>query len=166
LRPPPVEEGDEKPVTIKSLLVTLVLSLVTLTFGAPLGQEGMVQVFAEGFEAGAAFLILAGIIKLCLMKIFSYSGWKGGEIFPGIFSMVLIGLGFSQLIPEIHSLICIAALESGYPSMALKRPIIAGLVVILFIPLSTYPLVITGCTVTALVLKIRKIRLLRSEAST
>lgn len=125
----------------------------------------MVQVFAVGFEVGAIVLIVTGLVKLCLMKIFSQSGWKGGEIFPGIFSMVLIGLGFSQIIPEIHALICVAALVVGYSSMALKRPLIAGLVVILFIPFSTYPLVITGCVVTAILLKFKKIRLRLSKIS-
>ena len=98
------------------------------------GQIGLSSLFENGLEMSGVFLILIGMFKMIATKVNTATGWKGGEFFPVMFASAAIGLGISNLIPEIHPMVAIAALMAATITIVMDNIYIALAIMLLFLP--------------------------------
>lgn len=99
--------------------------------------ETQMETVAESFlEIGAPILLLTGIVKIVICNICIQTGWRGGDIFPIIFSGLSIGYALSFWIPADPVLLA-AAVVSAFCGYILRKPLLTILVLLLCFPLST-----------------------------
>ena len=65
------------------------------------GEAETVELIGRSAEIGVAMLIVLGIAKLFATSLLLATGWKGGYIFPIMFTGVAMGLAASLLFPDI-----------------------------------------------------------------
>ena len=115
------------------LLIGLIGSFLPLTLFS--GEEQMGELI-EGFAAmGAGVLIATGVVKLCVCPLCVNLGWRGGNIFPVIFSGISIGYGIS-LATGLDPTFCITVLATSMSAAVLRKPIIAIAVLLLCFPVA------------------------------
>lgn len=99
--------------------------------------ETQMETVAESFlEIGAPILLLTGIVKIVVCNVCIQSGWRGGNIFPIIFSGISIGYALSFWIPAEPVLLAIAV-SSSFCGYILRKPLLTILILLLCFPLST-----------------------------
>lgn len=105
--------------------------------------ETQMQTIAEQWSAmGFGLLLLTGVVKLLIGQICLHSGWRGGNIFPIVFSGVCIGFACSFFIP-VDPHICIAVVTSALCGSIMKRPLLVVLVLFLcFPPTAAFQLIV------------------------
>ncbi len=97
--------------------------------------EAQMEVLAKDYLAYApAMLIVIGAAKLFLTNVCIQSGWKGGHLFPVIFSGVSIGYGMGMLcaIDPVFGAAVVTAALLGY---MMKKPVAVVLLLMLCFPL-------------------------------
>lgn len=99
------------------------------------GEEEISKLMGAWQGMGSAYLILTGAVKLLLINLCINFGWRGGNIFPIIFSGVAIGYGLASLtgvMPEFAVALTVAAI-CGY---IMRRPLAVAGILLLCFPLS------------------------------
>ncbi len=61
-----------------------------------------------GSQQAWYILVVAAIMKLVFLQVCLQTGWIGGDIFPVVFSAILIGFAVAQFFPTIDSLFVVA----------------------------------------------------------
>jgi H+/Cl- antiporter ClcA len=98
------------------------------------GQVGINDLMINHAETGGGMLILIGLAKLLALSVCLSTGWKGGEIFPVMFSGAAIGLGIAHLIPIIHPMVGMVCVMTAATATMLRKPLATILIIILFMP--------------------------------
>ena len=80
-------------------------------------------------------LLLSGILKLCITAVCLNTGWRGGHIFPIIFSGSSIGYAVASILP-IDPVASVAIVTTAISSYALRKPIAITLLLLMFFPLN------------------------------
>ena len=80
-------------------------------------------------------LLLSGILKLCITAVCLNTGWRGGHIFPIIFSGSSIGYSVASILP-IDPVASVAIVTTAISSYALRKPIAITLLLLMFFPLN------------------------------
>ena len=82
-------------------------------------------------------LLLSGILKLCITAVCLNTGWRGGHIFPIIFSGSSIGYAVASILP-IDPVASVAIVTTAISSYALRKPIAITLLLLMFSRLIYY----------------------------
>ena len=61
------------------------------------GEEETAELIANGAEIGFVMLIVLGLAKLIATSLVLATGWKGGYIFPIMFTCVALGLSLIHI---------------------------------------------------------------------
>ena len=99
------------------------------------GEFQMTELMQTQNEISPTILFCIGFIKLIIISVCIHSGWRGGNIFPIIFSGLCIGLGFYHITGAnmIFSTAVITAVICGF---VIKKPIAVILILFLFFPIN------------------------------
>ena len=97
------------------------------------GQSFMHLVPSFGSQQAWYILVVAAIMKLVFLQVCLQTGWIGGDIFPVVFSAILIGFAVAQFFPTIDSLFVVAILGTI---------LVPGIFVGLFFPITLWPIVV------------------------
>ncbi len=114
------------------------------------GEEGTVDLINEAAEIGVTLLILLAIVKLIATTLLLATGWKGGYIFPIMFSGIALGLALDQLFPGIPVAVCVAATMAGALVAALRAPLFAALFTLVLVQKETAAVIAVAVVVSAL----------------
>ncbi|MEG0217055.1 MAG: chloride channel protein [Raoultibacter sp.] len=96
--------------------------------------EAQMHVLSESWGSfGIAALFLTGIIKLFMGPLCVQCGWRGGNIFPVIFSGVALGYGMAAL-GGADPVFCIALCSAAVCGGVMRNPLMAALLLILCFP--------------------------------
>lgn len=106
------------------------------------GQHTMHLVVDMALQLSAVFLFLSSIIKLLFLSICLNTGWKGGDIFPLMFSAFLQGYAWSVIFPEANSTVMISIIATTFLITVSKQEVISLIVISLFFPLNAIPIAI------------------------
>lgn len=112
--------------------------------------ETQMEILSESFlQMGWLTLLLTGVLKLVVGQLCVQSGWRGGNIFPLVFSGISVGLASSFLIPASPMLLAAVTTASlcGY---VLKKPILVILVLLLCFPISSIVILTLGAVLGGL----------------
>ncbi len=134
--------------------------------------EAQMKFLIENHENISAYLLLImGLVKLLMVNISVNMGWKGGTIFPIIYSAVAIGyaspwvieaIGFSVTIEGTFAVAVIAASMLGF---MMRKPVTVIAILLLCFPLTYLPALTIASFVSGLLGRLMEklVRKLRSS---
>lgn len=99
------------------------------------GESQMAIVMAEWQNMAVAVLFLTGFIKLIIGNICWHSGWRGGNIFPVIFSGVCLGYALAT-VTGVDSIFAVIVATATLAAMVMRKPLMTAMVLLLCFPLS------------------------------
>ncbi len=94
-----------------------------------------------------ALMILTAIVKLALVSLCINFGWRGGSIFPIIFSGSLLGYTFA-LVVGMDGAFAVAMLVSSLYAYIMRKPVAVIMILLLCFPV-TYIFPIAVCAIIA-----------------
>lgn len=100
-------------------------ALLPLTLFA--GDTQVDTLINDAAAIGFGMLILVALAKLFATSLLLATGWKGGYIFPILFSGVALGMACQLLFPNIPVAVTVAAVLAGALVTSLRAPLFAAL---------------------------------------
>lgn len=94
-------------------------------------------------------LFLTGIVKLLMINICIGTGWRGGNIFPIIFSAVCIGYGFAAVFPMVDATFCVAVVTAAVCGAIMRKPIAVVMLLIICFPVDAIIPMCVGAIIAA-----------------
>ncbi|URN83334.1 chloride channel protein [Acetobacterium wieringae] len=131
-------------VVVKAVVAGVILGGVGIFLPYTMfsGEHQMTGLMTGWESIGVGLLFVTAIVKLLITNICLELGWRGGHIFPVIFSGAAIGYAFAILLP-IDPIFCVAVVASGLTGAILRKPLAVILLLLIMFPLSAIiPLVI------------------------
>lgn len=108
--------------------------------------EAQMKFLIENHEnISAALLLIMGLVKLLMVNISVNMGWKGGTIFPIIYSAVAIGYASPWLIEAIGSggviegTFAVAVIAASMLGFMMRKPVTVIAILLLCFPLTYLP---------------------------
>ena len=129
------------------------------------GEAETVELIARSAEIGVVMLIVLGFAKLFATSLLLSTGWKGGYIFPIMFSGVALGLAVSLVFPGIPVAVAVAATMAGALVAALKAPLFAALFTSALVQKETGAVIAVAVVVSALLTALLALRNARRAAA-
>ena len=99
------------------------------------GEHQMTMVMDSWESMGFAVLLLTGILKLFIGNICAQMGWRGGNIFPTIFSGVVIGYACALILP-IDPIFCVAVVTAALTATVMRKPMAVILLLLICFPIN------------------------------
>lgn len=81
-------------------------------------------------------LFATGIVKLWMTNFCIGSGWRGGNIFPVIFSGVCVGYGCAALFPGLDPVFCVAVVTAGVAGSVMGKPLAVIMLLMIMFPVT------------------------------
>jgi chloride channel protein, CIC family len=125
------------------------------------GESETADLITHAVEIGVVMLIVLGIAKLFATSLLLATGWKGGYIFPILFSSVALGLAVNLVFPSIPVAVTVAATMAGALVAALKAPLFAALFTMVLVQKETAPVIAVAVVVSALLTALLVLRAAR-----
>ena len=141
-------ETEDQLALLGGLGMGLIGALLPLTLFS--GEEQTAELITHAAEIGVGMLIVLGIAKLFATSLLLATGWKGGYIFPIMFSGIAMGLAVNLLFPTIPIAVAVAATMAGALVAALKAPLFAALFTMVLVQKETAAVVAIAVVVSAL----------------
>lgn len=99
------------------------------------GEHALREVINNVGELGIPYLLLIAFLKILATKISINFRWVGGQIFPIIFTSFCIAFALSGIL-KIDSTYLVAIIATGVITVVLRKPIIAIVLIFLFLPMT------------------------------
>lgn len=109
------------------------------------GEAQIAEIAVEWTTLSAAVLFLTVIFKIFVSRLCFLTGWRGGHIFPIIFSGIVLGYTFSKFIP-VDPTFCALICSVAMTGMVLRKPVATVLVYLIICPIE-YLIPLTVATV-------------------
>ena len=109
---------------VNAILGGLILGLIGTAVPMSMFSGGnMIQSMQyEYLKLTPFLLILIGVLKLFLTNICIESGWRGGQLFPMMFSGLSIGYGFAQLL-SVSELYAVVLVTTALIATVFQQPL-------------------------------------------
>ena len=140
----------------------LIGALLPLTLFS--GEEQTIDLITHAVEIGVVMLIVLGVVKLFATSLLLATGWKGGYIFPILFSSVALGLAMNLLLPSIPVAVTVAATMAGALVVAMRAPLFAALFTTVLVQQETSAVIAVAVVVSALLTALLALRAARRAA--
>ena len=108
------------------------------------GEFSIVPFAHQSLKMSPLFLILFAVIKTIVTNAGFALGWRGGTIFPAIFSSLAVGAALAQAFPWMPRLTASLVVATAI-TIILEKPIISALVLILLLPVQFSIFIILVC---------------------
>lgn len=114
------------------------------------GEHQMGILMTDWQQIGFWILLLTGIIKLFMVNICVSSGFRGGNIFPVVFSGVSIAYALALVLP-VDPIFTVTILTASLTGTVMRKPLLVVLVLLICFPVDSilflFIAVIIGCTI-------------------
>ena len=98
--------------------------------------EQQLDPLIESWQDGShQIMILSAIIKLALVSVCINFGWKGGSIFPIIFSGALLGYTFAMIV-GMDGAFAVAILTASLYAYSMRKPVTVIMVLLICFPVT------------------------------
>lgn len=105
------------------------------------GQHSLHLLIGAWSNQSATYLFLMALLKLIFLVWCLTFNWRGGDIFPITFATMTAGFAAAALLPNFDTLLVVAVLSTTLMSELLS-PIVAGIFIMLFFPITLTPIII------------------------
>ncbi|WP_334328637.1 chloride channel protein [Companilactobacillus sp. HBUAS59699] len=116
------------------------------------GEIQLLSFSKEAVSQSAWFLIFIGLGKAFITNFCFSLGWRGGMIFPAIFSSAAIGFALSAILPFTPAILVSATIAASLTYIMRQPGVVAGLLLLL-LPIEIFPIIIVVCYLTNYLLK-------------
>jgi H+/Cl- antiporter ClcA len=147
---------------IGGLGMGLIGALLPLTLFS--GEAETADLITHAVEIGVVMLIVLCVVKVFATSLLLATGWKGGYIFPILFSSVALGLAMNLLVPAIPVAVTVAATMAGALVVAMRAPLFAALFTTVLVQQETSAVVAVAVVVSALLIALLALRTARRAA--
>jgi H+/Cl- antiporter ClcA len=114
------------------------------------GEEQTTELITQAAEIGVGLLIVLGLMKLFATSLLLATGWKGGYIFPIMFTSVALGMAIYLLFPGVPVAVAVAATMAGALVATLRAPLYAALFTLVLVQKETASVIAVAVVVGAL----------------
>ncbi|MGX7204945.1 chloride channel protein [Enterococcus pingfangensis] len=111
------------------------------------GEHELFPLSEEYLRFTAGFLFLLAIGKAFLTNLCFAFGWRGGKIFPAIFSSAALGFALANLFPYTPGLI-VGIVVAASVTIILKQSVITAALLLFLLPLQFFPGILLTCLAT------------------
>lgn len=118
------------------------------------GHHETQQVLDDLAGYGALALLGLAVLKLLATLACLATGWSGGEIFPAVMVGAALGLTVAATADLTAAAGCLAAGVTGAAGVAMRRPVAALLILLLFLPAGSWAAAALGAAGAALALRL------------
>lgn len=98
------------------------------------GEEELKELIVTWDGLSVAFLALIAVVKLLVTNVSIEFGWRGGQIFPIVFSGCAAGFALA-LVTGAQPLFCVAACTAALCGYTMRRPLAVVMILFLCFPL-------------------------------
>jgi H+/Cl- antiporter ClcA len=139
-------------VVLRGLLGGLGMGIIGAIWPLTLfsGEAETADLIAHAAEIGVVMLIVLGLVKLFATSLLLATGWKGGYIFPIMFTSVALGLALDLLFPSVPVAVAVAATMAGALVAALRAPLFAALFTLVLVQKETAAVIAVAVVASAL----------------
>lgn len=116
------------------------------------GEFSIVPFAHSSLKMAPVFLITLALIKTLVTNVGFALGWRGGTIFPAIFSSLAIGATLAQFLPWMPKLTATIVVATAI-TVILEKPLISAAVLILLLPVQFSVFILLVCFLTNWILK-------------
>lgn len=122
---------------IAAIIGGFILALLGVYFPLTLfsGEHALREIINNSGELGISYLLLIAFLKILATKISINFRWVGGQIFPIIFTSFCIAFALSGIL-NIDPTYLVAITATGVITVVLRKPIIAVILICLFLPMT------------------------------
>jgi H+/Cl- antiporter ClcA len=128
------------------------------------GEDQTTDLITHAAEIGVLMLVVLCVAKLFATTLVLATGWKGGYIFPIMFSSVALGLAVNLVFPQIPVAVTVAATLAGALVAAMKAPLFAALFASTLVQKETGAVIAVAVVVSALLAALLALRAARHDA--
>ena len=128
------------------------------------GEKETLDLIAHTAEIGVVLLIGMALVKLLVTALLLASGWKGGYIFPLMFTSVALGLATNLLLPDIPVAVAVATTMAGALVAVLRSPLFAALFTLVLVQAETAPVIAIAIVASALLVALLELRTANSRS--
>lgn len=123
-------------VVLRAVLTGIILGIVGIFLPYTMfAGETQMRVVVESYGTiAASTLIITGLIKVFMGPLCINGGWRGGNIFPVIFSGVAVGLGMSMLLGIDPAFAC-AVVCGALCGVVMRKPVTVTMLLFLCFPI-------------------------------
>ncbi|WP_289559698.1 chloride channel protein [Limosilactobacillus panis] len=141
--------GDTKWPLLKAIGGGLLLGLGARFSPAILfsGEFSIVPFAHHSLAMSPLFLITLAIVKTVVTNFGFALGWRGGTIFPAIFSSLATGAALAQAFPWMPRLTATLVVATAI-TIILEKPLVSAAILILLLPIQLSPFIILTCFAT------------------
>lgn len=116
------------------------------------GEFSIIPFAHRSLTLSPLFLILLAVIKAIVTNVGFSLGWRGGTIFPAIFSSLATGAALAQTFPWMPQLTACLVVATAI-TVILEKPLISAIILILLLPIQFSIFIILTCFVTSRVMR-------------
>lgn len=120
-------------------------SFLPFTMFAGETQMGELIESYQSFAPG--LLLLTAFVKIFMINLCAGTGWRGGNIFPIIFSGVALGYALALLLPFVDPAFCVAAVTAATTAAIMRKPLAVTVLLMLCFPIDAIPPLLIGAVV-------------------
>ena len=130
-----------QPIEHKKILRAVVAGFLLGGFGMFLpytmfsGEEQMVDLVNHLDSWSVSMLLATGLVKMLIINICIFGGWKGGNFFPSLFCSAALGFALASFLP-VDSSFVVVIFMAAYCSSALGVAPVVAVLMMLFAPAS------------------------------
>lgn len=137
-------------IVLRAMTCGLILGCIGMFLPLALfAGESQAETIIEGWsDMTAAFLILTGLTKTCLTPYCINNGWRGGNIFPLIFSGICLGYGLAILTGVTPGL-AVCLVVASLCGAVMRKPLGVIALLLLCFPLQGIVFLIIGALIGA-----------------
>ncbi|GGE61967.1 chloride channel protein [Priestia taiwanensis] len=99
------------------------------------GEHELKELVHDWSSLSFSLLFLSGVFKLFITAVCLSTGWRGGHIFPLIFSGACIGYALS-IVVHIDPIASVAFVTTALLAYAMQKPIAVTLLLLMFFPIN------------------------------
>lgn len=141
--------------TMQGIIFGLTLALASLVSPDIMfsGEFRIVPFSNEALNLSVAFLILLALLKAVLTNLGFVMGWRGGTIFPAIFSSVAVGVACAMLLPGNLRVNAIVVVTASLTRI-LGKPILVIVLLFFLVAVELSPVIIVIALLVSGLLKL------------
>lgn len=127
-------------VVLRAMFAGLALGIAgtALPFVMFSGEHQLTELAGEWTELAAIVLFATGALKLFLTPLCIHCGWRGGTIFPLVFSGACLGYAVAA-VSGCDAVFCVAVAAAAVCGGAMRNPVMAALLLVLCFPVTALP---------------------------
>jgi H+/Cl- antiporter ClcA len=122
------------------------------------GESETTDLITHAVEIGVVMLVVLGLAKLFATSLLLATGWKGGYIFPIMFTSVALGMAVNLMFPSVPVAVTVAATMAGALVAAMRAPLFAALFTTTLVQKETAAVIAVAVVVSALLTALLALR--------